>query len=134
MEVYINLLLNANKPNVRKDGLGMEMQDTLKAINDIARKAFEEGGWDTYWKDLGRAEGRVEGIEEGKAEGIEEGRRENTDISIEKTMMIVNGLKKNIPLKRLAENSTLSLEQVNRIAMLYQSPAIESAANKMEES
>jgi predicted transposase YdaD len=95
-ESRIYAILSANPDMVK------ELKHMARRNSALAR-ALEESGWAAEWEERGEARGEAKGIVKGKAEGIRS------------TLYVIKGLKNNVPIDRLAEESQLPVEEIEKI-------------------
>ena len=75
----------------------------MASRNSTLARVLVESGLAEEWKNEWRAEGKAEGKVEGKVEGVRS------------TLYVIKGLKNNVPIQRLAEESQLPVEEIEKI-------------------
>ena len=102
LKAYLYALLLANPESMK------EMEADYMGKTTLAQ-VLEEMGFTQQWEARGEARGETKGIAIGEARGISKG--------INGTLHIIKGLKNNVPLEKLAEESDIPIEEIERVKL-----------------
>lgn len=106
LKAYLYALIMANPESIKRmeaDNMG---STTLAEV-------LKEMGYIQQWV----AQGEAQGIAVGEARGIAVGKARGRSEGIFDTLYVIKGLKNNVPIEKLAEESKMSIEDIEKIRM-----------------